>query len=107
MEEVPIGDKHTMTNYAYDALNAVTTELPNEDPELLRLYALLALTRGTFTTMEDVHDAWSLWRLSTAPEHPSIVRFDKLSRDEQVKDWPYVSAIRRAARNLRARDQQH
>lgn len=91
-----------MSNYAIDALGAAGIEMPGEDPHLLRLYALLALVKGTDTTLRDVHDAWSLWRLATRSDHPSIVPFDELSPEVQELDRPYMEAIHRAARALAA-----
>lgn len=74
--------------------------MPGEDSDLLRLYALLTLTQGQHTTLKDVHDAWSLWRHGTRPDHPSIVPFDQLTSEIQELDRPYMEAIHRAARTL-------
>ena len=73
------------------------------DPEqrrLLRLYAVLALTRGWSTTREDVHNAWAAWRLETRPEHPAIVPFALLDGPTQELDEPYRKAIADVARSL-------
>jgi hypothetical protein len=84
-------------SYASRVVAAVEAELPGEDAALLTLYALLALTKGTDATLNDVHDAWSLWRMSTRPDHPSLVPFSELSVAVQELDRPYMDAIHRAA----------
>jgi hypothetical protein len=71
-----------------------------EDQRLYRIYALLALVRGTETSLEDVHDAWSAWRADTKPDHKSLVPFDHLTAFVQSLDAPYRDAIHRVARNL-------
>lgn len=86
-----------MTNYAQQAIDRLNAEAPGEDPDLIRLYALLVLVKGEDTTLQDVHDAWSLWRNETVPSHPSIVPFDELPEDIQEWDRPYRDAIARAA----------
>lgn len=83
--------------YVQNITDKLDTALPGLDPELVRLYALLALTRGTETTLEDVHDAWSLWRMSTRPDHQAIVPFNQLSLGVQELDRMYRDAIVRAA----------
>lgn len=89
--------------YAARAVDAVAGSLPGLDEDLCRLYAQLALVKGEETTMEDVHDAWALWRLRTRPDHPSIVPFADLSPEVQELDRPYAEAIRAVARSLSAR----
>lgn len=63
------------------------------EPELLDLYVLLVLVKGAKTTLEDVHDAWSVWRCSTKPEHPSLIPFEDLSQEIQELDREYADAI--------------
>ncbi len=89
--------------YAAEAVDAVAEALPGLDEDLCRLYAQLALVKGEKTSLEDVHDAWALWRLRTRPDHPSIVPFEELSPEVQELDWPYADAIRAVARLLKAR----
>lgn len=67
------------------------------DMPLYRIYAVLARTKGTATTLEDVHDAWSAWCAQDRPEHPSIVPFSELTPDVQAMDQPYVDAIHAVA----------
>lgn len=89
-------------NYAHSVVARLDAALPGEDPALLRLYALLVLTRGVDTTLADVHDAWALWRMDTRPDHPDLVRFDLLSPEVQEYDRPYRDAIVRVAREVNA-----
>lgn len=67
------------------------------DADLLHLYALLALTKGGDTSLQDVHDAWALWRNTTAPDHRSLVPFAELTAAVQELDRPYMEAIHWAA----------
>ena len=71
-----------------------------EERRLLRLYALLCLSKGEDTRREDVHDAWSTWKLETDPDHRSLVPFRSLSLEVQRYDEPYCTAIHRVARAL-------
>lgn len=69
-------------------------EIPEDrSQELFRLYALLALTKGKDTTAEDVHDAWSTWKVSEDPYHKSLIPFDELTKEVQEMDEPYVKYI--------------
>ncbi len=63
---------------------------------LYRIYALLGLLKGQDVTLEDVHDAWAVWRAETNPTHQSIKPFVELTPDVQALDQPYVDAIRKA-----------
>lgn len=87
--------------YIDQVTTALAKELPGQDPALLRLYALLALTKGRDTTLEDVHDAWALYRGTTNPDHPDLVPFNELDEATQELDRPFAEAIRRAATRLR------
>lgn len=86
--------------YIQDAIAAVNAELPDLDPELARLYALLALTTGQTTTWEDVHHAWAVWADRTRPDHRSILPFDELAESTQELDAPYAEGIHRAVRRI-------
>jgi hypothetical protein len=68
--------------------------------DLAGLYALLALTKGVETTLEDVHDAWAVWTATVRgrPDHRSLVPFDELDRETQEMDRIYMDGIHRAAR---------
>ncbi|OZM79918.1 hypothetical protein [Pseudonocardia sp. MH-G8] len=86
--------------YIQHALKVLNRACPGLAPELAQLYALLALTRGSRTTLQDVHDAWAVWRNTTRPNHPSLVPFDQLSQDVQELDRKYMQAIHRTAREV-------
>lgn len=70
------------------------------DALLYHAYALLALTTGEETTLEDVHHAWSVWQMQSAPDHSSLVPFKELEERIQEYDRPYAEAIQAAARRL-------
>jgi hypothetical protein len=89
-------------NYVQKALNILYSESPGLDPELAKLYVLLVLTLGTNTMLEDVHDAWSVWRNVTNPAHRSLIPFDGLSAQVRELDQEYADAIHRTARRLAA-----
>lgn len=81
-----------------DALAArIGLIVPDCPQELLRLYALLALAKGESTTLNDVHDAWSVWRAATKPDHPALVPFQELAPGVQALDAPYRDAIHQVA----------
>jgi hypothetical protein len=72
--------------------------LPSENTgTLFRIYALLALAKGTAVTAEDVHNAWSVWMHELNPGHRSIKPFKELDEATQASDEPYVNAIRAVA----------
>lgn len=74
---------------------------PEHDAQFLyRLYALLALTRGTETTLKNVHDAWSLWMIQRGIIHESLVPFEALRPEVQQEDAPYQSAVHSVATSL-------
>lgn len=90
-------------NYVQRVLDALNAECPGLEPELARLYALLALSLGESTALADVHDAWAIWRDTTNPGHRSLVPFDELSLEVQELDREYMEAIHRVAEKLGAR----
>lgn len=74
---------------------------PESDAQTLyRLYALLALTRGLQTTLEDVHNAWSVWMAERGEQHESLVPFSALSQNVQLEDRTYMEAIHSVVRLL-------
>lgn len=93
-------DENTPQSYIARAEQALNEELPISDPVLRGLYTLLVLTTGVNTTLEDVHDAWAIWRHGVKPDSWSLVPFDDLTSKRQEKDRPYRRAIRRAAARL-------
>lgn len=84
-------------SYIDDLAEDIGLLVPDCPHDLLRLYALLALTVGDKVTMENVHDAWATWRSATKPAHPALVPFGELSPQVQALDHPYADAIRRVA----------
>jgi hypothetical protein len=75
------------------------SSLPDEPVEdLLRSYAVLALTVGESVTPADVHNAWVAWMLPREPDHPALVPFERLDRATAAQDAPFVQAIRAVAR---------
>lgn len=76
-----------------DSLNATT----NLESGLADLYALLALVLGRNTTLEDVHDAGSIWRNRAKLDHKSLMPFDRLAVEVQGLDRLYMAAIHAAA----------
>jgi len=68
----------------------------SESASLFRIYAVLALAKGSAVTAEDVHNAWVAWMSDRDPDHPSIRPFDQLPSDVQTQDEPFVDAIRAA-----------
>lgn len=87
-------------NYVARVILALKDELDGLDEALAGLYALLVLTRGTATSLEDVHDAWALWRNETNPAHRSLIPFDQLATDVQQLDAKYRDAIHTVAAEL-------
>jgi hypothetical protein len=66
-----------------------------QEARLLRLYALLVLTRGTLVTTWNVHDAWATWQADINPHHRALVPFVV-----QALDLPYARAIRDVAAEM-------
>lgn len=89
-------------NYVQNAIDTLADLLPGCDPDLLKLYALLTLTLGGGTRLEDVHDAWAVWRNTTDPNHRSLVPFGDLSLEVQELDRKYMDMIHAAATRIDA-----
>lgn len=87
-------------NYIQPVIDALNEELPGLPPELVDLYALLATTLGVSTTLEDVHDAWAIWKNRIKPDHKSLIPFDQLTREVQELDRKYMDGIHKVARQL-------
>lgn len=88
-------------NYVQRVIDALNEELPNQDPVLIYLYALLALTWGPLVSRQEVHDAWAVWRNLSNPEHKSLIPFEKLEPAVAALDDKYVNAIVKVAHELR------
>lgn len=72
--------------------------LPGGDTGLLfRLYALLALTKGTAVTPCDVHNAWAVWMQERDPDHRAIRPYQELDAGTQAADEPFAAAIKTVA----------
>ncbi|MGH2802447.1 MAG: DUF7701 domain-containing protein [Thermoleophilaceae bacterium] len=80
-------------NYVETVRKQFNRECSGLDPALVNLYVLLVLVKGPDCTLEDVHDAWAVWRNINWPDHPSLIPFPKLSVDIQELDRKYVTAI--------------
>ncbi len=88
-------------NYLLEIASRIKAEVPesllpdSETRNLFILYALIALSRGTSVTAEDVHNAWNAWMLLRGENHPSMVPFEELSKNKKEEDNPFLEAIRR------------
>jgi hypothetical protein len=67
---------------------------------LLDLYTLLVFTKGEGCTLEDIHDAWSIWCNVEDPKHRSLKPFDELTLEVQLLDEKYCDAVRKVAAKL-------
>jgi hypothetical protein len=85
------------SNYVQAVLDRLNEASPGLDPDLAQLYALLAMTKGLDTTLEDVHDAWAIYRNITNPQHRSLIPFAELTTEVQELDREYMDAIHKAA----------
>ncbi len=88
-----------MPNYIHKIVEDLTAEMPGKPKELIDLYAMLAFTHGTWTNMEDVHDAWSIWQNRINPNHRSLVPFHELPPEIQEYDRKYMEIIHKVVRN--------
>ena len=79
------------------------SELPDQGlDELFDSYAVLALSKGTNVTNEDVHNAWSAWATKYDPSNTSLVPFNELPDNVKQEDSRFTSAIREVATSLPA-----
>lgn len=65
--------------------------------ELLRMYALLARSKGTGVTDSDVHDAWSVWMAQREGAHEALVPYEDLPKSVRQQDAVFTAAIRSTA----------
>jgi len=92
-----------LNNYFTKVMDKLAERLPDcaDNPVLLAAYAQLVLTAGSKTTLENVHDAWSAWRVnSDRPGHPDIVWFDELAPEVQEYDNMYREGIIAVAKEM-------
>ncbi len=83
-------------------IEAIRQELMDDgiDDSHADVYALLVLTTGTSTTLENVHDAWAVLKNKVRPDHKSLKPFWELSYEVQELDRKYMDSIHRVARML-------
>ena len=91
-------------NYIEEIKEELSIELDwgveGEYEPLLDLYTCLVLTTGENTTLENVHDAWSVWKNAYGDgEHRSLKPFSELIKEVQELDRPYTEAIIKVAKN--------
>ncbi len=81
-------------------VEAIRQELMDDgiDAGHANIYALLVLTTGVNTTLENVHDAWSVLKNTVRPDHRSLIPFWELSHEVQELDRKYMESIHRVAR---------
>ena len=96
-----------MKTYIDELVEMVGKATGVKSKETLKMYSLLVLIKGEDITLEDVHDAWSVmmnFKPYNPPylghEHPSIVPFDQLSYETQMKDKKYADALIKVAKEL-------
>jgi hypothetical protein len=75
--------------------------MPSCAVELLDVYALLVLIKGSDTTSENVHDAWSVWQNNVNPTHKSLVPFKALPKEIQELDDEYRDMIHYVADKMK------
>lgn len=73
------------------------------DKDLHDLYVLLVVVRGAHVTLEDVHDAWAVWKNNYDVGHISLVPFDELSDEVKALDKYYADMIRKCAAEINPR----
>lgn len=88
-------------NYIQAARDLLSRKIDVED-DLLDLYTLLVFVTGVDTELEDVHDAWAIWRNRTNPSHESLLPFSDLPEGTRELDRKFVKAIRETAREVAA-----
>jgi hypothetical protein len=68
--------------------------VPSGNVEVLfRIYAVLALAKGSDVELEDVHDAWSAWMVGRDPGHRSLRPLAELPLEVREADRPFLEAI--------------
>ena len=85
-----------MKTYIEEVRDRLAEEIDVEG-DLLDLYTLLVFVKGRDCTLENVHDAWSIWRNKTNSAHKSLIPFRKLTDEVQELDREYTDAIIRAS----------
>lgn len=96
-----------MKTYIDELIDQVQQRTGLKGKEILKMYALLVLVKGTDITLSDVHDAWSMvmnFKEANPPycyghEHRSIVPFEQLPVETQKRDEEYVEALVKLAKD--------
>lgn len=87
-----------MGNYVQRAQDDLRELLPDCEPELIRLYSLLALSNfPEEISTQDVHNAWAVWANRATINHPALVPFWELTFTVQRTYQAYRNAIREAS----------
>jgi len=79
-------------NYIQKTKKILSKKIDVEN-DLLNLYTLLVFSKAGNATLEDIHDAWSIWRNETNPDHKSLIPFSELTAEVQEMDREYTEAI--------------
>ncbi len=95
------------TNYIHQIAQQIRTKVhPNEAividkmTDLYYAYAVLALSKGSAVTDEDIHNAWAAWSAEHNPKHESLKPFSDLSAEVQSYDSKYTAAVHEVADSL-------
>lgn len=75
-------------------------KVPVDSESLFLLYALLATSTGTNTTLRDIHNAWAIWQFPKNPNHNALVPFEELTSDIKKEDEPFLEATLRVAAEI-------
>jgi hypothetical protein len=71
--------------------------VPAHSEALFRIYAVLALAKGSGVTDSDVHNAWVAWAAEIHSRHEDLRPFSELDPQTVLMDRPYRDAIRATA----------
>lgn len=88
-------------NYIDKIKKLLMEDNQNIDDTYANVYALLVLVTGENTTLENVHDAWSVLKNPIRPDHKSLIPFDELTKEVQDLDQEFVDSIRKVARMVK------
>lgn len=94
-----ISDRIEGMNYIQKVQDILAKKMDVEK-DLLDLYTLIVFLKGERATMQDIHDAWSIWRNNTKPDHKSLIPFYKLEREIRELDREYTDAIQETAKEI-------
>lgn len=97
-----------MRTYIDKVVSEVSDKTHIKDKRLVQLYSLLILIKGPNITLEDVHDAWSMnmnYKQRTdycyGHDHKSLIPFNELTKDVQIKDQKYVNILNDIAKTIK------